>query len=117
MVLLWAIASFLRPGYNQLLQKGSELGAGPNSVVMNLNFGITGALIIIFAFGLVGHIQDEDWSKIGIILLLVCGVGEAITGAFPCDPGCPAALVFFGSIAIAPLILGIGLGRDQFWKP
>jgi len=130
MVVLWAIASFLRPGYNQLAQKGSELGTGPNSIVMNLNFGITGILIVIFAFGLVGHIQNGNWSKIGIILLLVCGVGEAITGALPCDPGCPAAagsfsqnahlgiaVVFFVSIAITPLILGIGLERDKFWKP
>ena len=130
MVALWAIASFLRPGYNQLVQKGSELGTGPNSIVMNLNFGITGVLIMIFAVGLIGRIQDGNWSTIGFLLLLVCGVGESITGAFPCDLGCPAAagsfsqnvhlgiaVVFFESIAITPLILGIGLKRDQFWKP
>ena len=130
MAVLWAIASFLRPGYNQLAQKGSELGTGPNSIVMNLNFGITGVLIMIFAVGLIRRIQDGNWSKIGILLLLVCGAGEAITGAFPCDPGCPAttgsfsqnvhlstAVVFFGSIAITPLILGIGLERDYLWKP
>jgi len=129
MVVLWAIASFLRPGYNQLAQKGSELGTRPNSIIMNLNFAITGTLIIVFALGLIGQIRDRNWSKIGITLLIVCGVGEAITGAFPCNPGCPAtgsfsqnahlgiAVIFFSSIAIAPLIIGIGLKQDQFWKP
>ncbi len=129
MVVLWAVASFLRPGYNQLAQKGSELGTGLNSIIMNLNFAITGILIIVFALGLIGHIRDGNWYGIGITLLMVCGVGEAITGAFPCDPGCPAttgsfsqnvhlgiAVIFFSSIAIAPLIIGIGLKQDQFWK-
>jgi hypothetical protein len=42
MVSLWALASLLRPGYDQLTQRGSELGTGPNSVVMNANFAVTG---------------------------------------------------------------------------
>ena len=129
MVALWALASFLRPGYNQLTQRGSELGTGQAAIVMNVNFAITGVLIIIFALGLGRSIHGSKWSRIGLIFLLICGVGEALTGAFPCDPGCPAAtgsfsqnvhlgtaVVFFGSISITPLLVGIGLSRNQSWK-
>ncbi len=84
MVALWAFASFLRPGYNQLAQRGSELGTGQAAIVMNVNFAITGVLIIIFALGLSRSIHSSKWSSIGLIFLLVCGVGEAMTGAFPC---------------------------------
>ena len=42
MICLWTLASILRPGYDQLTQEGSELGTGPNSLVMNANFVVTG---------------------------------------------------------------------------
>src|SRR5207244_12548850 len=90
-VALWYPARLLRPGSNQLTQRGSELGTGQAAIVMNVNFAITGVLIIIFALGLGRSIHGSKWSRIGLIFLLICGVGEAMTGAFPCDPGCRAA--------------------------
>lgn len=130
MVTLWTVASILRPGYDQLTQKGSELGTGPNSIVMNLNFGITGILIVVFALGLGRITSGTRMSSLGATLLLAAGASEAIVAGFPCDPGCPAAmgtfsqnihlgiaLVFFSSIALAPLLIGIGIGGNPFWKP
>src|SRR5713101_389070 len=130
MVALWTVASILRPGYDQLTQKGSELGTGQNSIVMNLNFAVTGVLIIAFALGLARNISGSSLSRIGTTLLLIAGISEAVVAGFPCDPGCPAAtgsfsqnfhlgiaLVFFGSIGFTPLLVGIRLGVDQFWKP
>jgi len=128
MVSLWALASVLRPGYDQLTQKGSELGTGPNSLVMNANFVGTGLLILIFCFGLRKNIHAGKWSQVGLIFLAIAGVGEVATGIFPCDPGCPLtgslsqlihtgiAVVFFGTVAVYPLFVGIGLNRDQFWS-
>ncbi len=128
MVSLWAFASALRPGYDQLTQKGSELGTGANSLVMNANFVVTGLLILIFCFGLLRNIDAGKWSQVGLIFLAIAGVGEVATGIFPCDPGCPLtgsssqlihtgiAVVFFGSFGIFPLFVGIGLNRDQFWS-
>jgi len=89
MICLWALASILRPGYDQLTQKGSELGTGPNSLVMNVNFVATGLLILIFCFGLLKSIGAGKWSQAGLIFLAIAGVGEVATGIFPCDPGCP----------------------------
>ena len=128
MICLWALASILRPGYDQLTQKGSELGTGPNSLVMNVNFVATGLLILIFCFGLLKNIGSGKWSQVGLIFLAVAGVGVA-TGIFPCDAGCPLlgsssqlihtgiAVVFFGATVLFPIFIGIGLNQDQYWTP
>jgi hypothetical protein len=125
---LWSIASLLRPGYDQLRQRGSELGTGQSAIVMNANFAITGFLIISFSLGLLKTIRGGYWSKAGALFLVVCGVAEVATAGFSCDPGCPLtgsvsqithtgiAVVFFGSIAIAPLLVSFGLEQDAFWK-
>lgn len=130
MLTLWAIASLQRPGYDQLTQYGSELAAGQNSIIMNANFVITGSLIIVFSFGLFTNIHAGSRAAIGSMLLGVFGMGEVVTAAFPCDPGCPLlnsqslsqsihnviAVIAFGSIALAPLLISLGSKRDTRWE-
>ncbi len=130
MLALWAVASLLRPGYDQLTQYGSELAARQNSIIMNANFVITGSLIIVFSFGLFTNIHAGKRPAIGSILLGVFGIGEVVTAAFPCDPGCSLlssqslsqsihnviAVIAFGSIALAPLLISLGLRRDTRWE-
>lgn len=130
MLALWAVASLLRPGYDQLTQYGSELAAGQNSIIMNANFVITGSLIIVFSFGLFTNIHAGSRPAIGSILIGVFGIGEVVTAAFPCDPGCPllisqslsqsihnvTAIIAFGSIALAPLLISLGLRWDTRWE-
>src|SRR6266704_5472451 len=129
MLTLWTVAILLRPSYDQLTQYGSELATGQDSTIMNANFVITGSLIRIFFLGLFTHIHAGKWPAIGSILLGVFGVGEVVTAAFPCDPGCPLlmsqslsqsihsvmAVIAFGSIALAPLLISLGLRRDTRW--
>ena len=128
MVSLWALASILRPGYDQVTQTGSELGTGRYSIVMNANFVATGVLILIFWVGLLTTMHPGKWSKFGLVILAIAAVGEVATGIFPCDPGCPLnggslsqmihteiAVVFFGAIAVFPAFIGIGLDQDQRW--
>src|SRR3989442_16045253 len=76
MLVLWTVASLMRPGYDQLGQYGSELGTGPNAIVMNTNFVITGFLIIVFAAGLFKNVHGGRWTQLGSTLLLVFGAGE-----------------------------------------
>src|SRR5205809_5639076 len=57
MLSLWTIASLMRPGYDQLTQYGSELGTGDYSIIMNINFLITGILIVSFSLGLLTSIR------------------------------------------------------------
>ena len=130
MVSLWAIASLLRPGYDQLTQYGSELGTGDNSVIMNASFLITGILIVSFSLGLLTSIRTGFWSRAGSIFVGLFGMGEIATAAFPCDPGCPLtnpqslsqqvhngiAAVAFTAIAVAPLLVSVRLKRDKSWR-
>ena len=128
MISLWALASILRPGYDQVTQTGSELGTGRYSIVMNANFVGTGVLILIFWVGLLTNMHAGKWSKFGLVILAIAAVGEVGAGIFPCDPGCPLnggslsqmihtgiAVVFFGAIAVFPVFIGIGLNQDQHW--
>src|SRR2546425_9806582 len=89
MPVLWTVASLMRPGYDQLSQYGSELGTGPNAIIMNTNFVVTGLLIIAFATGLFASIRRVRRIPIGSIMLGVFGVGEGAGGFFPFDPRCP----------------------------
>jgi hypothetical membrane protein len=128
MLVLWTVASLMRPGYDQLGQYGSELGTGPNAIVMNTNFVVTGFLIIVFAAGLVKNVNGGRWTQLGSILLLVFGAGEVAGGFFPCDPGCPItahsisqlghnvdAVIAFVAVALAPFLVSLGLNRDDRW--
>ena len=130
MVSLWTIASLLRPGYDQLIQYGSELGVGENSMIMNGNFLITGLLIVSFSLGLLSNIRTGFWSRAGSIFVGLFGIGEIATAAFPCDRGCPLtnpqslsqlvhngiAAVAFTAIAVAPLLISVRLKRDKLWR-
>src|SRR5438132_12933431 len=69
MLVLWTVASLMRPGYDQLSQHGSELGTGPNATIMNANFVVTGLLIIVFATGHFATIRRVRWTRMGSILL------------------------------------------------
>src|SRR5438552_4033338 len=89
MIGLWTLASILRPGYDQLIQRGSELGTGQYSIVMNANFVITGVLILIFWVALVRTWHPGKWSWLGLVILAIAAATEVATGIFPCDPGCP----------------------------
>jgi hypothetical membrane protein len=129
MLVLWTVASLMRPGYDQLTQYGSELGTGSNAVIMNTNFVVTGLLVAAFAGGLFKKIYGGRWTKMGSILLFVFGAGEVAGGLFPCYPGCPIAaqsiaqlahnidaVIAFAAIALSPLFVSAGLNRDQQWK-
>src|SRR5436309_14749416 len=90
MVSLWAIASLLRPEYDQLTQYGSESGTGDNSAIMNTNFLITGILIVSCSLGLLASIRTGVWSRSGSIFVGLFGIAESATAAFSRDTGCPS---------------------------
>jgi hypothetical protein len=128
MIGLWTLASILRPGYDQLTQSGSELGSGRYSVVMNVNFAATGALVLTFWVGLMRNMHAGKWSRFGLVIFATAAATQVATGIFPCDPGCPLndgslsqmihtgiAVVFFCAMAVFPVFIGIGLNRDQYW--
>lgn len=55
--LLVIVESILRPGYSQTYNFVSDLGAGFNAIIQNINFVIFGLLSLGFALGLRGGCQ------------------------------------------------------------
>ena len=89
MAVLWTTAILLRPGYDTMLQYGSELGQGSNAWIQNTNFAVTGFLIVMFSLGLQRTFNPGRGSRLGPGLLLLFGACELATGFLPCDPACP----------------------------
>ena len=65
MAVLWTTAILLRPGYDPMLQYGSELGQGSNAWIQNTNFAVTGFLIVMFSLGLQRTFNPGRGSRLG----------------------------------------------------
>lgn len=78
------LEGFLVPGYSQLSQQVSDLGAyalyGSYALLQNLNFCVFGILVVAFAIGL-GH--ELPASKAMTISLGLCGALFFLVGFFP----------------------------------
>jgi hypothetical membrane protein len=88
--LMVVIAGINYPGYSHLTQAISELGGvgAPNPLIQNLNFAVTGLLIIVFASGLNSGLDAGKRSWLGPMLLAGFGVVMVVHAFLPCDAGC-----------------------------
>ena len=94
--LLWAAAVIycgaVRPDYNPVTQFMSELaerGSPTESVMRITAFYLPGVLVVMFGVFLVTRS-----GSVGLpvaVLLIIHGAARLMSGAFPCDPGCPMA--------------------------
>jgi hypothetical membrane protein len=79
------ILGFLRPGYSQISQAGSDLGIGPNAWILNLTFVINGLLLIAFAISFflgMHHVFGRGLRLACLVLLLLSGMGWMAAGIF-----------------------------------
>lgn len=93
----WIIQGALRVGYNPLMAPVSSLAIGSLGWIQVATFFITGILLILFAYGLWKRSISEykRISKLGPILLFICGIGLIGAGCFTTDTtnGYPEATV------------------------
>jgi len=84
----WIIQEAFRPGYNPMMIPISSLAIGSLGWIQSATFLISGALIILFAYGLwkVSKKEYKGVSKWGPILILICGIGLIGAGCFATDP-------------------------------
>src|SRR5689334_17548106 len=102
-VLGFTVIGWLRPGYSPIREVVSALGVGPYAWLQNSLFGIFGCLLMLFAMGLYDHLRplvQGRWLLVGCLLLLLGGVGMALSGVFTEDP----------RTHILHIICGFGLG-------
>ncbi len=117
-------AALLRPGYNHVAQFISELGFGPNAIVQNANFILTGLLISAFAYGMRKGLSEETLPRKVPALVAAFGLGLIGAGIFSGDPASPSILAahsLFATLAlvagvIAPLVSARRLRTDPVWR-
>lgn len=76
----------LQPGYSHLSQTISSLGSeqlgAAHAAIQNINFVVTGMLMLAFAFGLQRGIGDGKGSKVGPVLVAYWGMALIASGFF-----------------------------------
>ena len=89
-VLLVIIAGSYYPGYSHVTQAISELGgvAAQNPLILNVNFFISGVLIVAFALGLQRNLEGARRSALGAALVAAFGLVMVSHAFLPCDVGC-----------------------------
>jgi hypothetical membrane protein len=107
------IESLLRPGYSQIYNNVSDLGAGPYAIIQNVNFIVFGILSIIFALGLGVSLPATREKAAKRVMWLVAifgsgvmfaGVALLFIGVFPEDyvwaaHGLASVVAFFTIVA------------------
>lgn len=122
------IQGLTRPDYSLLAHPISALAAGPNGWIQDLNFAVTGALMIGFAIGIHLTVTPTRAGAIGPVFVALFGVGLLGAAAFPATdaagqfiddrvPHVVANLVALSSAALGALVLSWRLARDPAWKP
>ena len=121
--------SAITPGYNHLTQAVSELGMSnaPQALLWNLlGFGLVGALILVFAWGLYFELKTTRAGILIAVLTGASGLGYIGLGIFPAAIGFQPStsttlhtimvMISFFSFIVAALVFAVNLGHDSFWK-
>ena len=85
-ILVIMIEGFLRPHYDWIHHWGSELSLGPLGWIQAMNFVVTGAATIAFAFGLRRVLRPGRGSLSGPLFTGLFGLSLIVAGAFTIDP-------------------------------
>ena len=128
-IVILALGS-LTPGYSQVSQLISELGAreAPYSVIMNtIGFPLLGGFLLIFAVGFHRGLGRSRGSTLGPALISLTGVTQIGVAFFPCVQGCTSnttanivhsAIGNIGgySMVVAPFVVWLSLKNAPSWK-
>jgi hypothetical membrane protein len=86
------VESLLRPGYSQISGAISDLGVGSDAILQDINFWLTGSLLIAFAAGLSSGLRAGGRAaRVAPVLVGVAGVAIFLAGVFPEAFGQPLA--------------------------
>ena len=77
------LQGFLLPDYSHVRLPISALAAWPTGWIQNINFYVTGALVMAFALTLHHSVQPTRRGAAGIALLVLGGLGVMWAGIFP----------------------------------
>jgi len=87
------ILGLLFPGYDQVRDFISELGATDSPVMFyaNVMFHVVGICFTAFGLGLFRLIKGHWSGRFGAVVFMIAGLFFTAIGLFPCPPGCEDA--------------------------
>jgi hypothetical membrane protein len=77
------VHSLLRPDHSLVGLPISALATGPSGWVQDVNFVISGVLMLAYPIGLHLEIRQTRWGVVGPALLVLSGAGLVLAGVFP----------------------------------
>jgi hypothetical protein len=121
-------AEFLRPMYDPIQRTISELSVGRFGFLQISAFCALGVSLVSLPVGLRRRLKATLTSRLGLLLILVCGVSSFVAAAFPTDLRNAAvatvsgevhqisASVGYGCLITAMLLLSWHFRRDAPWR-
>ena len=118
--------SSLRPGYSQISDEISYLGVGPYELIQNLNFIISGILLIVFGTGLKIFLETKpDVTKARaagrtVILfgigVLLAGVTLILASPYPQDSLVAVDYYYFHTLASFVAFIAVIVAQFIVWR-
>ena len=123
---LVVMQGLLQPDYSHVRLPISALAAWPLGWVQNLNFYLTGTLLMAFALGIDRAVHSTPLGRLGVGLLMLSGVGVVLAGVFPWRmiDGVPTetpahvvgAITAFASSGLGLVLFSRRMRRDAHWQ-
>ena len=107
-VLVFLVEGATRNAYDPLRQPVSALAIGPLGWVQQINFIVTGILMVAFAIGLRTALQRWGGSRSAPVLIALAGIGLVGAGIFVMGGALhiPSSLLFFVGLPAACFAIG-----------
>jgi hypothetical membrane protein len=125
-IVLVIVQGILLPDYSHVEMPISALAAWPTGWIQILNFCVFGTLMITFAVGLHGGVQESRRGAAGFPLLVLSGIGIVIAGVFPwkmingvpteTTPHVAGAIISFVAGGLGLIVLSRRLSTDPRWR-
>jgi hypothetical membrane protein len=123
------ILGAIQTGYNPVTQLISELGetGGSYAGIMNVGFGLTGMLIILFSYRIFVLVGKSLTGATGSFLVVLAGISFVTMAIFSCDTGCIPVTstgqihLQLGILALlaavsASLLIGYSMWKQGTWN-
>ncbi|MCX6816110.1 MAG: DUF998 domain-containing protein [Candidatus Aenigmarchaeota archaeon] len=113
-IFLTLFAAYNYPGYSIFINYLSDLGVG-NNIFFNLGCIISGLSILLLANALYRKFPERI-GKLGAVIFLLSGIFLIGVGVFTENSGLIhllCAVIFFALAAVAIILLGIIMGREN----
>jgi hypothetical membrane protein len=123
-----SVAEVLRPMYDPVRRTISELALGAHGSLLVSAFIALGLSLLALPAGMWSRVRTSLSSRVGLVLMLVCGVSSFVAAVFPTDLRSAAVATLTGEVhglsagvgyvcmVIAMVLLSWDFRRDRQWR-